>query len=90
MAFAASITLRLCTVGQLAYSFLLFRLSGQDRTAQSVEQLATGWAFQDLNISGGKRFSHNFHSRTVHFDIIEVFTPTDAQVFLKRSIKIYI
>jgi hypothetical protein len=31
----------------------------------------------------------NFHSRTVHLDIIKVFTPTDAQVFFK-SIKIYI
>ena len=27
---------------------------------------------------------------TVHLDIIKVCTPTDAQVFLKRSIKIYI
>jgi hypothetical protein len=31
----------------------------------------------------------NFHSRTVHLDIIKVFTPTDAQI-LKSSIKIYI
>jgi len=26
----------------------------------------------------------NFHSRTVHLDIIKVFTPTDAQVFKKE------
>jgi len=31
-----------------------------------------------------------FHSRTLHLDIIKVFTPTDAHVFFKRSIKIYI
>ena len=31
----------------------------------------------------------NFHSRTVHRDVIKVFTPTDAKVFFV-SIKIYI
>ena len=33
-----------------------------------------------------------FHSRTVHLNIIKVFTPTDTQFFFlkKRSIKIYI
>ena len=31
----------------------------------------------------------SFHSRTVHLDVIKVFTPVDAQVF-KRNIKIYI
>jgi len=28
-----------------------------------------------------KYFAMNFHSRTVHLEIIKVFTPTDAQVF---------
>jgi len=34
----------------------------------------------------------NFHTRTVHLDIIEVFyLPTDAQAnFFKKNIKIYI
>jgi len=27
-------------------------------------------------------YLYNFHRRTVHLDIIKVFTPTDAQVFL--------
>ena len=31
-----------------------------------------------------------FHSRTLHLDIIKVFTPTDAHVFFKRIIKVYI
>jgi hypothetical protein len=29
------------------------------------------------------KFVGFFHSRTVHLNIIKVFTPTDAQVFLK-------
>jgi len=29
----------------------------------------------------------NFHSRTVHLDIIKVFTPTDARGFLKGVLK---
>jgi hypothetical protein len=35
---------------------------------------------------------HNFHTHTVHLDIIKVFySPTDAQVnFLKNNFKIYI
>jgi hypothetical protein len=32
----------------------------------------------------------NFHSSTVHLDIIKVFAPTDGHKFFKRSIKIYI
>jgi hypothetical protein len=32
----------------------------------------------------------NFHIRTVHLDIIKVFTPSDAQVFLKLSFKNYV
>jgi len=33
----------------------------------------------------------NFHSRTVHLDIIKVLLPTDAQEnCFKRSVKIYI
>jgi hypothetical protein len=31
-----------------------------------------------------------FHSCAMHLNIIKVFTPTDAQVFFKRIIKIYI
>jgi hypothetical protein len=32
-----------------------------------------------------------FHSRTVHLDIMEVLSPTDAQeICFKRNIKIYI
>jgi hypothetical protein len=34
---------------------------------------------------------HNFHSRTVHLDIIEVLLPTDTQEkFFKKNIKIYV
>jgi hypothetical protein len=29
----------------------------------------------------------NFHSHTMHLDIIKVFTPTDAQVVLKGVLK---
>jgi hypothetical protein len=36
-------------------------------------------------------FLNNFHSRTLHLDIIKVLLPTDAQEnCFKRSIKIYI
>ena len=35
--------------------------------------------------------TYNFHSRSVHLDIIKVLLPTDAQEnSFKRSIKIYI
>jgi hypothetical protein len=34
---------------------------------------------------------HFFHSRTVHLDIINVLSPTDAKEnYFKRSVKIYI
>jgi len=41
---------------------------------------------------GGRLGTDNFHSRTVHLDIIKVFyLPTDAQEnCFKRNIKIYI
>jgi hypothetical protein len=53
---------------------------------------ASSWNYilGNLSVSSEEHTIHNFHSRTVHLDIVKVFTPTDAQVFLKRDIKIHI